>query len=120
MQRTCHVTYIHAIFCHLEKQIRCSSLELESHDCIHELVEDIAQGPPTRTLLRLQSLGTDYGSDELGAFTSSEETGANDEFSLPVNQSFVATLEIKICVYNLLLKTFRKGLANQNLYAKEM
>ena len=53
---------------------------MESHDCIHELVEDISQGPPTRTLLRLQSLGTDYGSDEFGACTSSEETGqAKDE-----------------------------------------
>lgn len=65
--------------------IRSPSLELESHDCIHELIEDISQGPPTRTLLRLQSLGTDYGSDEFGTCTSSEETGQSkeDETVLP-------------------------------------
>ena len=54
--------------------VRSSSLELESHDCIHELVENLSQGPPTRTLFRLQSLGTEFGSDELGGCTSSEET----------------------------------------------
>ena len=61
------------------------SLELESHECtncVHELVEDMSQGPPTRTLLRLQSLGTDYGSDEFGGCTSSEEAGhSKDEES---------------------------------------
>lgn len=67
--------FINNSFPDLGVHIRCPSLELESHDCIHELVEDISQGPPTRTLLRLQSLGTDYGSDEFGACTSSEETG---------------------------------------------
>ena len=29
-------------------------------------MEDISQGPVTRIVLRLQSLGTDYGSDDLG------------------------------------------------------
>lgn len=62
-----------------EVHARCTSLELESHDCIHELVEHISQGPPTCTLLRLQSLGTDYGSDDLGGCTSSEETGQSKD-----------------------------------------
>ncbi|XP_046457233.1 ankyrin repeat and IBR domain-containing protein 1-like isoform X2 [Daphnia pulex] len=68
--------------------IRCPSLELESHDCIHELVEGISQGPPTRTLLRLQSLGTDYGSDEFGTCTSSEENGQakEEEIQIPIRK----------------------------------
>lgn len=63
---------------------RCPSLELESHDCIHELVEGISQGPPTRTLLRLQSLLTDYGSDEFGACTSSEDNGQAKDYEMPI------------------------------------
>lgn len=64
--------------------VRCPSLELESHDCIHELVEGISQGPPTRTLLRLQSLGTDYGSDEFGTCTSSEDNAQAREDEIPI------------------------------------
>jgi hypothetical protein len=73
-------------FIDLGVHIRCPSLELESHDCIHELVEGISQGPPTRTLLRLQSLGTDYGSDEFGTCTSSEENGQakEEEIQIPI------------------------------------
>ena len=55
---------------------RCQSLELESHDCLNDLVENISRGPVTRTVLRLQSLGTDYGSDDLGVESSEEAVGA--------------------------------------------
>ncbi len=77
--------------------VRCPSLEMESHDCIHELVEDISQGPPTRTLLRLQSLGTDYGSDEFGACTSSgtEETGQAKEDEMPTVEFRLITWPFK-------------------------
>lgn len=64
---------------------RCPSLELDSHECtncVRNLSEDLSQGPPTRTLLRLQSLGTDYGSDELTGCTSLEEAAhSKDEES---------------------------------------
>jgi len=61
---------------HSEVTLRCQSLELESHDCLHDLVEDISQGPVTRTVLRLQSLGTDYGSDDLGVESAEEAAAA--------------------------------------------
>lgn len=67
-------------------KLRCSSLDLEPHECsscVHENVEGISQGPPTRTLLRLQSLGTDYGSDEFGGCTSCEDTGQSKEEDTP-------------------------------------
>ena len=53
---------------------RCCCLRSPSHDCLGVLLEDLASAPPTRNLLRLQSLGTEFGSDELGGCTSSEET----------------------------------------------
>lgn len=80
--------FTQSIFIYLGVHVRCPSLELESHDCIHELIEDISLGPPTRTLLRLQSLGTDYGSDEFGVCISSDEPTQAKE-----DESFLPTVE---------------------------
>jgi hypothetical protein len=76
-------------------------------------VEGISQGPPTRTLLRLQSLGTDYGSDEFGTCTSSEENGQakEEEIQIPTVEFLLYFLNYltrflkkKICIFHSLLE----------------
>lgn len=42
-------------------------------------MEDVSQGPPTRKILRLQSLGTDYDSDEFVGGTSSEDARLSED-----------------------------------------
>ena len=59
-------------------------------------MEDISQGPVTRTVLRLQSLGTDYGSDDLGV-ESAEEAAAAAELIKATPPSTVKLFAHLIC-----------------------